>query len=452
MKEKEAFVSLADVKKPVQKGNEILQNEASFSSFSQYLSEHGDNYLRQAERVENKAFDSSFIEELEKGLEAVEKIISNPRTFLKEQSELVKAELAKKISALSVTHLASHSRYVRSIDDNGDVIPKQILTINAETDSQIYENRFVMTLIRRCLSFINTRYFYILEHGETFNSDILLVHNKVVINGVTYEVDTRVRASVPSDDAGQSESNRLLLERLVALKERWTYCLNSPFMSEMKGAKEVSSPIHMTNMIVKNPDYHAAYVLWEFISNYDSLGISYEINETDSNFTKEQLRDIYSLQTQAILTLESGKMKDSKVPLVTDTHLVEPKVIFSLEDETYSDAKYLYDAYPAAKEAKKNPMAYTPEEWAKEKAAFLEKFEIQKVAKEVIDKAILSDKDQVAYQEALERDEKAKIAAKNLMELGKKKETKKETEGDSQHEETLEEVRERIIKKARKKK
>jgi len=168
----------------------------------------GDNYIRQTRRIETKAFDDTFIDEMEEGLDAVAKILSNPRTFIKEEAELVQAGLAKKISALSVQHFASHSQYVRDVDAEGNVTPEKILTIHAETDTAIYENRFVMTLIKKCLTFIQTRYWYVVEHGETFDSDLLQLHNKTTIDGVTYEVDSRIKISVPSQDDGNSEKNK----------------------------------------------------------------------------------------------------------------------------------------------------------------------------------------------------------------------------------------------------
>ena len=111
----------------------------------------GENIIRQSQRTEVKKFDDSIINELESGLEAIERIIANPRTFIKEQAELVQVGLAKRVSALSIRHFATHSQFVRNINEKNEVIPEKVLTIFAETDTAIYENRFVMTLIRRCL-------------------------------------------------------------------------------------------------------------------------------------------------------------------------------------------------------------------------------------------------------------------------------------------------------------
>lgn len=379
-----------------------LASDPSFAAVKAALIE-GETYLRQTRRNENKAFDGSFIDELEKGVDAVSRIIANPRSFIKESAELVEAGLAKKINALSVQHLASHSQFVRSIDEQGNVTPEKILTIHSEMDAQIYENRFVMTLIRKCITFIQARYWFIKEHAETNDSDLLLVHNKVTINGVTYEVDSRIKASVPSEDAGDSKVNENLLERLTRLRERCSWYLRSPFMEEMKGAKEVTSPIHMTNMIVKNPDYHAAYVLWEFLDAYDDLGISYQVDETNQKFTDEYYDSIYNLIASSVLTLSSHLVKNNEAELKPKSKFIRPKVIFTLEDVTFDDGKFLYDAYPEAKKARKNPLALTPDEVREENEALLAHLKSQRDSKKQITPRIVEEKDQRALALARQR-------------------------------------------------
>ena len=137
--------------------NVAVNKNEDFLALKKVLSD-GENYIRQTQRTEVKKFDSSIVNQVEEGLNAIEKILANPRTFIKEQTELVQVGLAKKVSSLSIRHFATHSQFVQSIDSNGEVIPEKVLTIFAETDTAIYENRFVMTLIKRCLSFLQKRY------------------------------------------------------------------------------------------------------------------------------------------------------------------------------------------------------------------------------------------------------------------------------------------------------
>ena len=373
----------------------------------------GENYIRQTQRTEVKKFDDIIIRELEEGLNAIEKILANPRTFIKEQAELVNVGLAKKVSSLSIRHFATHSQFVQSIDSNGEVIPEKVLTIYSEIETAIYENRFIMTLIKRCLAFIQKRYTFVLEHGETKDSDLLIVHNKTTIDNVTYEVDSRIKISVPSSDNDNEQSNKELLEKLKELKDRTETYFMSPFMTQMKGARDVTSPIHMTNMIVKHPDYHRAYEFWCFLEDYEELGISYDVTETNQRFSPEYLDEINTLLANSVAALHSNKVNDGVIPVDIRTSYV-PQVIFTLEDETYMDSKFLYDAYPEALKTDKLHLPLAPIEVRNRTDKFHQKLRNQKDARTNVHKAIVKDKDEVAYAEAEHRKKLIKEVEDNI--------------------------------------
>ncbi len=377
--------------------NGVNKNQ-EFVALKQVLSS-GENYIRQTQRTEVKKFDDKIIKELEEGLNAIEKILANPRTFIKEQAELVQVGLAKKVSSLSIRHFATHSQFVQSIDSNGEVIPEKVLTIYSEIETAIYENRFIMTLIRRCLAFIQKRYQFILEHGETRDSDLLLIHNKTVIDNVTYEVDSRIKVSVPSSEDGNEKSNEYILNKLKELKTRNETYFASPFMTQMKGAREVTSPIHMTNMIVKHPDYHRAYEFWCFLEDYEELGISYDITETNQKFTKDYLDEINTYIASSVAALHSNKVNDGELTVDVKASYT-PQVIFTLEDETYMDSRFLYDAYPEALKTDKLHLPLSAEEVRSQLDKFHQKLKNQKDARTNLHKAILKDKDEVTYAEA----------------------------------------------------
>lgn len=379
------------------------------------IAQQGENQLRQVARVEVKTFDSSFLDALEVGLAAVSKIISNPRTFIKELTEIENVEKAKKVSIASIQHFATHSQYLRTVTEQGEVIPEKILTIHSETNTAIYENRFVMTLIKRCLSFIDQRYKFIEEHGETLDSDELFIQSKTPIGGVNYNLTLRLKASIPSLDAGNSEKNNRLLERLSGYRQMCADFLRSQFMVQMKGAKDVTSPVHMTNMLLKHPDYHAAYVLWEFIDQYESLGVSYDVQETVSDFDEAYLQKVYELIGQAILTMHSRHI-DQAVVTETKAKKVTPQVIFGIDDLTYDDGKFVYDAYP---DAANHPGAFDclneidREEHVEHRVTHLT---TQQQASGVARKKIQKTKDQREYAAAAERQQQEQAQQEALEE------------------------------------
>lgn len=401
----------------------LVSSSSSFQSLLLQVREQGKNYVRQTERLESKKFDGKFVDELEKGFNAIDQIIASPRTFIKESPELVEAGLAKKINAQSITHLASHTQFVHSVDEKGNVTPEKILTIHAEIDMQIYENRFVMTLIKKCSLFIEKRFNFIKDHGETLDSDLLLIKSTSDIDGAKYEIDSRIKVSTPSKDGGNKEKNEDVLQRLATLRERCAYYMRSPFMAEMQGAKDVPNPIHMTNLIVKNPHYHAAYELWKFIDAYTDLGVSYSVQETEQEFSQPYFEEILALVMADILTLHSNRVKDKKInPKKSKDRIVNPKVLFNLEDETYYDGKFLYDQFPAFKKKRYSPMALTPEEAKAERLAMEENFREERYKKTLVDEAIENQKNKDIAKEAVERQKKLEAEEKARIKAEKAKE------------------------------
>lgn len=401
----------------------LVSSSSSFQSLLLQVREQGKNYVRQTERLESKKFDGKFVDELEKGFNAIDQIIANPRTFIKESPELVEAGLAKKINAQSITHLASHTQFVHSVDEKGNVTPEKILTIHAEIDMQIYENRFVMTLIKKCSLFIEKRFNFIKDHGETLDSDLLLIKSVSDIDGAKYEIDSRIKVSTPSKDGGNKEKNEDVLQRLASLRERCAYYMRSPFMAEMQGAKDVANPIHMTNLIVKNPHYHAAYELWKFVDAYTELGVSYNVQETEQDFSQPYFEEILALVMADILTLRSNRVKNKVInPKKSKDRVVNPKVLFNLEDETYYDGKFLYDQFPSYKKKRYSPMALTPEEAKEQRLALEENLREERYKKTLVDEDIEKQKnidiakEAVERQKKLEAEEKARIKAEKAKE------------------------------------
>ena len=398
----------------------LLDNNASFRALYDALRHTGKTLISQKLRAEEKAYDDLFIEKLEEGFEAIDSIILNPRTFIKENPELVDAGRAKKINAQSIVHLSSHTQYVYEVDQNNDVTPMKILTINSDVDYQIYENRFVWSLINKAALFIEKRYHYILDHGETRDSELLLLHNVTEIGGTRYELDSRIAVSRPSSDGGKAEQNANLLLRLARLRERAAYYRKSAFAESMKGAKMVANPIHRTNMIVKEPHYHACYELWTWLDSYAQLGVHFDVKETEHPFSEGDYEDLMCLVAASFLNVRSS-LSEPLIPEKTKSKSLDPKVVFSLEDETYNDGRFLYDQFkdglaPRKEEEEKdysNPEVYPDFETAKRQRKELEeRFSSYAVKKHLVDLSIEEDKARAVALEAEARRKEADEEAK----------------------------------------
>ena len=346
--------TMNSLRKPfLNRTNSFYQANQSYRAFVNFIAGQKSNYIFRKTREEEIVFDKSWVEQLRQGCDAVERIIANPRTFIQDNRIVVEAALAKKVSAESVAHLASHSQFVRGVDKEGNIIPEKILTVTAEEDIQTYENRFVMTLIEKLARFVQMRVDYVTKAGEARNSDVLLLHSKFFANGVTYEVDNRVKASIPLPPGKVVEITGFKQE-LITLGRRVHYFQNSPFMKQMNGARPVHNPIVNTNILAKDKDYHAALLLWRFIDGYTSLGVNYQAKELSLGMQKEDNPLLYTLVANDILALRGAERDELSLPAADPELKIKkfnPRVKLNLDDETFNDSQYQYSQFPDLKEA-----------------------------------------------------------------------------------------------------
>jgi exonuclease SbcC len=343
--------SLTALHKAYKKKVDSLLKDEGFRDLDTQVRMGVDNFMFQKSREESKMYDEVWVKALEAGFPYIEKIVKNPRNFIKEEGEVVLAALAKRVTPKSISHLASHTQFIRKINDDGSIQPEKILAINTEEDYQIYENRFVATLIVKLHEFIERRYIYIQEHLVTTDSELLVVHAVNEIDGLTYEVDSRVKMSKPSETKEESDKNKEILDRIVKLRNQVSYFRTSMFMKSMYGFRPVRNPISQTNMIRKNPDYHNCYKLWVFLDKYDQMGVSYSVNETNKQFDEAYSNELYGLVLGSMLVLETNLIKEEKAsPRFAKHKKILPKIKLSLEDETFLDKKFAYHEFPLAEQ------------------------------------------------------------------------------------------------------
>ena len=254
---------------------------------------------------ELKIFDATWIKTIESYFPSIDKISRNPRSFIKEEEEITEIEKARRVGARSVKHLSSHTHFISDIDKDNNIKPKKIMTVHFEEDFDVYENRFVMTLINKLFFFIRNRYEVIKNNVESFQKEhINFIHNITLGDSlINLNVDMEVKKDL--EDKTINQQNRLLMERVEKLNALISGLRNSNFMKMMANSRPVHPPIMKTNVILKNPDYKNAYNLWLFLDRYFSLGFDSNVKETNFTPDEKYLESIKKLSLLNISTLMS---------------------------------------------------------------------------------------------------------------------------------------------------
>ncbi len=296
--------------------------------------ENGSNSFLRVKRTENTNFDLTWIRIIEDTIPALDEIIKNPRINTKNVSNIVPIELAKKTNSESIRHLSSHSQFVKEIDEQGNVIPNKILNIETEDNYLTYENKFIATLIRRLVLFVEKRYEYIEKYSPLRDYEVLYVKNKSIINGVEYTIESKVISSKISENTNDKQvASTTFMKKISFIRKYVKYFYSSQFMKMFKNEKNVRSPILQTNIIRKNPRYRKCYELYRFIETYDKLGVSFLIKETFDKPEKELEEKYKNLALMNVLALEGS---EAKIPLKKREVKKNTRILKSIDDDIFT--------------------------------------------------------------------------------------------------------------------
>ena len=249
---------LTDVKKTVKAFNKKIESEMTFKS------DYKGNVL---------SFD--WLDEFEEACPRIDLIVRHAKVTLVQEQNVELIEKAKRITVESVKDLARHTSYINEVDEKtGDVKPGKILDIRSEETFNIYENRFLYTLIHEMESFVMNKEDD-LKKLEISDSKILEYKGSTKSDKDKVNIEVKITAdSLPSDEVADELKEKIKdLEKRI--KDVKVY-ISSWYKSEMMKALErahipfVKPPLKKTNILLKNPNFKIATKLWEFIRNYDN--------------------------------------------------------------------------------------------------------------------------------------------------------------------------------------
>ena len=298
----------------------ILKQEDFYSDFSDQIMQ-GKSSFQVSQRFQKQIFDESWIDTLEDCIVALDTIVRNPRKFIVVEEDIVDISLARSISVESVKHLAQHTNFISSVTKDGMVIPSKILNTSKEESYEIYENRFIYTLLLKTKDFIGRRYNLIKQSSANSDQIVVNVTSDFGLDknsNITYTMSTT--ANLPVESVVATEDNHSLLERVERINSIVGSFLASPFAKEMVSCALVRPPITRTNVILKDPNFKKALVLWQFIESYNKVGFEVEtVTETRdlAPAVAEKYRDLIYLNTLVIESMaaraEGGLVEEKEL-------------------------------------------------------------------------------------------------------------------------------------------
>ena len=388
---------------------EYKDNMAALTTDNQFyenmvdIVERGKTSYSLFNRFFEKKIDMTWVEEIEACIIPLDNIIRVPRKFIVQEEEIVPIERAKKITAESVRHLAQHTNMIAKVEGD-DVTPNEILNVFREESFEVYENRFVYTLMQNLIRFIDVRYNVLFNLSDDENMASLKMETESYRGNEKIIYKLEVSAQSGGNDVGETTmiegEQATAFQRIERIKRIINEYAHSGFMKELQGCVPVRPPIMRTNAIQKNPNFRACLKLWQFIQSYRDVG--YEIISKESN---EMVSDEYRLELNRLIAanymlLKNNTISEDALGRKAKQRKVKPKLLKRLAEELVLD-------YDMEEVEIKRIFVDEVKRLSKRKLAG------EKRVKDAIDRALASEN---ARKKAIEDRIKAKIAHEKEME------------------------------------
>lgn len=208
--------------------------------------------------------DKENIELIEKTMPLLLKIADKPKSFITLHEEKVPVETAKRINHKAIMKLSRdsndwHARTLLSIK------PKNVAAdINEETFN-IYENRFVITLVDKIDRLLKDSKIQYLLKKKSFEQDRIsekmkeyfhTSDNFSLINKIN---KTKTYVDDTAEIIGEIDS---IIDKIDLLERKIRIFVSSKLYQSLRKCRRVKNPIMKTNILMFSPEYNAAYKLW----------------------------------------------------------------------------------------------------------------------------------------------------------------------------------------------
>ncbi len=214
--------------------------------------------------IEKQVSDTTWIDMVEESIPYLDNIIRNPRRFIVQEENIVPIEKAKVVTEESIRHLAQNTNLIQEVHDDGTVIPLKLLNVYREETIDLYENRFIKSLVDNLYMFVQNKL------SESDQKSFAKITNNVSYEGIQKIKNAQVKITLNlessyHDEVNASKDGHTLDERIEYIRDVIGAFKNSTFIKGLKESSPVRSPIRKTNVILKEPNFIKALELWEYL-------------------------------------------------------------------------------------------------------------------------------------------------------------------------------------------
>jgi len=252
---------------------------------------------------------------MEDTIKYIDNILRNPNRFIVNEEDVIKVELARRVTVESIKHLSKNTNLIQDIDKKtGDVRPSKILNINKEESYDTYENRLIYSLIQNMKAYIARKKKSIDTSTSLKNNKNLEYRGSTEIGREKVNINMMLETKLKEDG---NKSNEELLERIDKLEQQIGVLTGSDVYKtiEKKRIALVTSPIKKTNLIMKNVNFQYATKLWDYMQDHYEDDIKVDKKEEtikDDAKTKGYIDEIFLVSYLALDAINNNEPLEVK--------------------------------------------------------------------------------------------------------------------------------------------
>ena len=235
--------------------------------------------LRVVTNYDKTSTNFEWLDIMEDTIRYLDNILRNPNRFIVNEEDIVKIELARRVTVESIKHLSKNTNLIQDIDKKtGDVKPSKLLNINKEESFNTYENRFIYSLIK------NMQFYITRKKRNISNSSMSLKDNKRMEYNATSKlgkenvnISMAIDSKIDQKHNEKDESGLSITERSEKLELQISdlTCSQVYQTIDKMHISLVTSPIKKTNVILKNVNFQYAVKLWNYIDFFGGIAYTY---------------------------------------------------------------------------------------------------------------------------------------------------------------------------------
>lgn len=313
-----------------------------------------DSNLRVVTDYEKVERNFEWLDLMENTIRYIDNVLRNPNKFIVNEEDIIKIELAKRVTVESIKHLSRNTNLIQDYDkDTGDVKPSKILNITKEESFDTYENRLIYTLIQKMKFYINIKK-KDLSGASFLKDDKKLEYTANTMIGKE-KVDINVSLNTKLDSSDKNSGNDIA-KRIEMLEIQIAgLCTSDVYRCIDKlHITLITPPIKKTNVVLKNPNFQQAMKLWDYLQTHTDDDTSKNKDNKDykdNGKLKEYFDETFLLNYLTASTLTnsepevdkselSKKLVENMVEKVIDLNDIPLEELQKLVGEKYQIVKY----------------------------------------------------------------------------------------------------------------